>query len=53
MVNTILTKRELGVISKKFNNNRLSKLDSNVLTRTIRPKLRQIMELDASKLLNR
>lgn len=53
MVNTILTKREMDVVNKKFNNRRLSQLDSNVLTRSIRPKLREIIELDANKLLNR
>lgn len=49
----IITRREMNVINKKFNNHRLSQLDSNVLTRSIRPKLRRIMEIDASNLLKR
>lgn len=53
MENTIITRREMNVINKKFNNHRLSQLDSNVLTRSIRPKLRQIMEIDAGNLLKR
>lgn len=53
MGNIIITRREMGVINKKFNNHRLSQLDSNVLTRSIRPKLKQIMEIDATNLLKR
>ncbi len=53
MENTILTKREMEVINKKMNNKRLTQLDSNILTRAVRPKLRQIINIDAEYLLNR
>ena len=53
MENTILTAREVEVINKKLNCKRITQLDSNILTRAIRPKLRQIMEIDAEYLLDR
>jgi len=53
MVNELLTERELEVMNKRFNNKRLSQLDSNVLTRSIRPKLKKIIEFEGEKLLNR
>jgi len=53
MENPILTAREREVINKKLNSKRITQLDSNILTRAIRPKLRQIMNLDAEYLLNR
>lgn len=53
MVNKLLTERELEVMNKRFNNKRLSQLDSNVLTRSIRPKLKKIIEFEGEKLLNR
>jgi len=53
MENPILTAREIEVINKKLNSKRLTQLDSNILTRAVRPKLRQIMNIDAEYLLNR
>jgi len=53
MANGILTCREMEVINKKMNNKRLTQLDSNILTRGVRPKLRQIMSIHADYLLNR
>jgi len=53
MVNKLLTERELEVMNKRFNNKRLSQLDSNVLSRSIRPKLKKIIEFEGEKLLNR
>ncbi|MEK6855064.1 MAG: nucleotidyltransferase domain-containing protein [Nanoarchaeota archaeon] len=53
MENPILTAREMEVINKKLNNKRLTQLDSNILTRAIRPKLRQIMNIEADYLLKR
>jgi len=53
MVNELLTERELEVMNKRFNNKRLSQLDSNVLSRSIRPKLKKIIEFEGEKLLNR
>src|SRR3989344_1118227 len=53
MENPILTARETEVINKKLNNKRLTQLDSNILTRTIRPKLKQIANINADSLLKR
>lgn len=49
----ILTPREIEVINKKLNNKKLTQLDSNILTRSVRPKLKQIVEIDAHSLLAR
>lgn len=49
----ILTCREIEVINKKLNNKKLTQLDSNILTRAIRPKLKQIAGIDAQHLLER
>ena len=53
MKNKILTGRETEVIEKKLSNKRLTQLDSNILTRSVRPKLRQIKEINADYLLKR
>ena len=53
MKNKILTDRETEVIEKKLSNKRLTQLDSNILTRSVRPKLRQIKEINADYLLKR
>ena len=53
MENPVLTTREIEVINKKLNSKRLTQLDSNILTRAIRPKLRQIANINANYLLKR
>ncbi|MCX6751011.1 MAG: hypothetical protein NTZ83_06120 [Candidatus Pacearchaeota archaeon] len=53
MDNRILTDREIEVINKKINNERLTQLDSNILTRAVRPKLKQILDINANYLLKR
>ena len=53
MESPILTKREIEVIEKKLKNRRITQLDSNILTRAIRPKLKQIANINAEYLLKR
>lgn len=53
MENRILTAREIEVINKKINNERITQLDSNVLTKAVRPKLKQIADINANYLLKR
>ncbi len=50
---SILTKREMKVIEKKLGNKRLTQLDSNILTRAVRPKLRAMSIINAQSLLQR
>lgn len=53
MENRILTARELEVINRRISHKRLSQLDSNILTKSVRPKLREMSQIDAKALLNR
>jgi len=53
MENRILTPRELEVINKKLKNEKITQLDSNILTRSIRPKLKEIITINANYLLER
>ncbi|MBI2135799.1 hypothetical protein HYU06_01890 [Candidatus Woesearchaeota archaeon] len=48
----VLTDRETEVINKKLSHKRLTQQDSNYLSRYVRPKLKQIAELDTVWLLN-
>jgi len=49
----ILTNKEKEVLKRKLNNQRLSKQDSYYLSRSIRPKLRLIKEINADYILKR
>jgi predicted nucleotidyltransferase len=49
----IFTQRELNVINKKIENKKLNQTDSNYLYKFIRPKLKEIISLDAKDLLNK
>jgi len=51
--NLILTNRELGVIGKRLKNERLNQQDSNYLSRYVRPKLREIANIDSRMLLKK
>jgi predicted nucleotidyltransferase len=53
MVSTIFTQKELEVIEKKLKNKKLTQVDSNYLTRFIRPKLKEIKSIDSGKLLDK
>ncbi|MCX6748402.1 MAG: nucleotidyltransferase domain-containing protein [Candidatus Pacearchaeota archaeon] len=50
MKSMIFTRRELEVIDKKLKNKKLTQVDSNYLTRFIRPKLNEIASIDAKTL---
>jgi len=50
---TILTNRELEVIKKKLQNQKLNQQDSNYLSRFVRPKLKEIESINAKELLER
>lgn len=50
---TIFTDNELKVIDKKIKNKKLSQTDSNYLYKFIRPKLKEISNLDAKSLLDK
>jgi len=49
----ILTKREIEVIEKKLRNEKMTQQDSNYLSRYVRPKLREIAEIDSKDLLRK
>ena len=49
--NSILTKREADVINKKLQRSKLTQQDSNYLSRYVRPKLREMTQLDSRLLL--
>lgn len=49
--NTIMTKKAIKVIMKKLRNESLTQQDSNYLSRFVRPKLRDIISLNAENLL--
>ena len=48
----LITNRERGIIKKKINNISLTQNESNILSKSIRPKLREIKEIDAERILN-
>jgi len=50
---SIFTEKELKVIDKKLKNKRLTQVDSNYLTKFIRPKLNEIKSIDTAFLLNK
>lgn len=47
----LITKREANVINKKLNHKKLGQQDSNYLSRYVRPKLREMSQLDSKALL--
>lgn len=49
----IFTKKELEVINKKIKNKKLTQIDSNYLTRFIRPKLKEMASIDSKFLLDK
>jgi predicted nucleotidyltransferase len=49
----ILTKKEKKIIEKKLSGKKLSQVESNRLSKAIRPKLNEISTIDAKDLLNR
>ena len=49
----IFTKKELEVMDKKIKNKKLTQVDSNYLTRFIRPKLKEMTSIDSKFLLDK
>ena len=49
----ILTRKAVEIINKKLKNKRLTQQDSNYLSRFVRPKLREIITIDAKSLLRK
>lgn len=49
----IFTKNQLEVIKKKIANKRLTQMESNYLSRSIRPKLREMASMDANLMLDK
>ncbi|MEK6935716.1 MAG: hypothetical protein AABW67_02930 [Nanoarchaeota archaeon] len=52
MVN-ILTKKEKKIIEKRLSNKKLSQVERNRLSRSIRPKLREISLIDSNNILQK
>lgn len=52
MVN-ILTKKEIEIINKKLNYRKISQIESNRLSRSIRPKLKEMASIDANNILQK
>jgi len=52
MVN-ILTDKEMQIINKRLSNKRLSQIERNRLSRSIRPKLKEVSKIDSENLLRR
>ena len=50
---SIITRREREIINKKLNGSSLTQNEANILSKAIRPKLREIDRVDAGKLLSR
>ncbi len=50
---SVLTKKEVAVINKRLSNKQLTQQDSNYLSRFVRPKLREMSQIDAKALLDR
>lgn len=51
--NTVLTKKAIEVINKRLRNEKLNQQDSNYLSRFVRPKLRDMISINAEILLKR
>mgnify|MGYP001601456076 FL=1 len=51
--NKILTEKAMGIINKRLENKKLTQQDSNYLSRFIRPKLRDIVSINAEALLRK
>lgn len=51
--NKILTEKAIKIITKKLENKKLTQQDSNYLSRFVRPKLRDIISIDAEVLLKK
>lgn len=51
--NSILTEKAIETINKKLNGKKLSQQDSNYLSRFVRPKLRDMLSIDAALLLKK
>lgn len=49
----IFTKNQLEVMKKRIANKKLTQMESNYLSRSIRPKLREMASMDANLMLNR
>lgn len=49
----LLTKKEMDIINKKLNYQKISQIESNRLSKSIRPKLREIESIDAKNILQR
>jgi predicted nucleotidyltransferase len=49
----ILTKKEMKIISKRLENKKLSQIERNRLSRSIRPKLKEISRIDSINLLQK
>ena len=49
----ILTRKERKIIEKKLSNKKLTQVESNRLSKAIRPKLKEISAIDAEELLNK
>ncbi|MEK6859507.1 MAG: nucleotidyltransferase domain-containing protein [Nanoarchaeota archaeon] len=49
----ILTNKEIKIINKKLSNKKLSQIERNRLSRSIRPKLKEISKIDSESLLKR
>ena len=49
----IFTNKELEVVDKKMKNKKLTQVDSNYLTRFIRPKLKEMVSIDSKFLLDK
>lgn len=50
---TILTRKERNIIEKKISGRKLSQIERNRLSRAIRPKLREISQIDSKKILEK
>ncbi len=53
VVHKILTGREREIINKKFKGISLTQNESNILSRYIRPKLREMAEINSPEILNK
>jgi predicted nucleotidyltransferase len=53
MVSKIFTEREIEVINKKLKGKKLNQTDSNYIYRFIRPKLKEILTIDAKSILDK
>ena len=49
----ILTDKEMQIINKRLQNKRLTQIERNRLSRSIRPKLKEISKIDSESLLRK